>query len=265
MKILLSNDDGYLAPGLIHLARGISDLAEVTVIAPDRNQSGIGNALTLDRPLRVTRADNGFIHVDGTPADCVHLAITGLLREKCDAVLSGINMGRNLGDDVLYSGTVAAAMEARFLGVPSIALSLTSEEPVHFETAVQVARLLLNRIDDHGCGDTLPGDTILNVNIPDVPWQDIRGFEVTRLGSRNRPENMVPANDPRGRVIHWIGPVGSERDAGPGTDFFAIRNNKVSITPIRADSTRHSALEPIADWIGKIRPEELYAKVILHP
>jgi len=249
MRILLSNDDGYTAPGLISLAEGLSSFAEITVVAPDRNQSGVSHSLTLDRPLRVTRAQNGFIHVDGTPVDCIHLAITGLLPEKPDIVISGINPEANLGDDVLYSGTVAAAMEGRFLGLPAMAISLVTQEPTHFDTAVRAVRLLLDRLKP----DLVPANTILNVNVPDLDWRDIRGFEVTRLGHRNTAEKAVPTTDPRGNTVYWVGLSGSERDAGPGTDFFAIKNNKVTITPIQADLTRHAALESVSDWVHKIR------------
>ncbi|MBT8420900.1 MAG: 5'/3'-nucleotidase SurE [Gammaproteobacteria bacterium] len=257
MNILLSNDDGYLAPGLAHLARGLSSLANVTVIAPDRNQSGVSSALTFSRPLRAVRAENGFVHVDGTPADCVHLAVTGFFQAKWDVVLSGINAGRNLGDDVLYSGTLAAAMEARSLGIPAIAISLNSEDPVHYETAVRAARLLLERLaathaDDNVPGGTLPGETILNVNVPDVEWRDIQGFEVTRLGDRSKPGDMVTVLDPHGRAAHWIGHAGPEWNAGPGTDFFAIRHNKISVTPIQVDRTKHAALKPMANWIDSL-------------
>nr|VFJ86432.1 MAG: 5'-nucleotidase /3'-nucleotidase /exopolyphosphatase [Candidatus Kentron sp. H]VFJ88305.1 MAG: 5'-nucleotidase /3'-nucleotidase /exopolyphosphatase [Candidatus Kentron sp. H]VFJ95526.1 MAG: 5'-nucleotidase /3'-nucleotidase /exopolyphosphatase [Candidatus Kentron sp. H] len=263
MKILLSNDDGYLAPGLIHLVEGLSPMAEVTVIAPDRNQSGVSNAMTFHRPLHVARAENGFIHVDGTPVDCIHLAITGLLREKWDVVLSGINAGRNLGDDVWYSGTLGAAMEARSLGVPAMAVSLVGEDPTHFETAARAVRALLARMDEPVLSENtlsenvlsdraLPNDMILNVNVPDIPWPDVRGFEVTRLGRRGKPMDMITATDPNGRPVHWIGPAGEGEDAGPGTDFFAIGHNKISVTPIQVDLTRHAALAPVAGWIQGI-------------
>nr|VFK62976.1 MAG: 5'-nucleotidase /3'-nucleotidase /exopolyphosphatase [Candidatus Kentron sp. TUN] len=249
MRILLSNDDGYTAPGLAHLAEGLSSYAEVSVVAPDRNQSGVGNALTLDRPLRIARAENGFIHVDGTPVDCVHLATTGLLEKEPDIVISGINPEANLGDGVLYSGTVAAAMEGRFLGLPSMAISLVGRKPTHFETGVRAARLLLDHIESN----LIPTNVILNVNIPDLDWREIRGFEVTRLGRRNKPEKAIATTDPRGHTVYWVGLSGSEQDAGPGTDFFAIKNNKVTVTPIYADLTRHTALESVSNWIDKIR------------
>nr|VFJ53725.1 MAG: 5'-nucleotidase /3'-nucleotidase /exopolyphosphatase [Candidatus Kentron sp. DK] len=252
MKILLSNDDGYLAPGLAHLAEGLSPPAELTVIAPDRNRSGIGSAMTFDRPLRVTRAENGFYHVDGTPADCVHLAVTGLFPGNWDMVISGINAGRNLGDDVLYSGTVAAAMEARFLRVPVIAVSLVGLRPTHFETAVRAVRVLQERMANTPHGGMFSDGTVLNVNVPDIAWAQVRGFEVTRLGERERPGDLITTTDPNGAVVHWIGHAGEERDAGPGTDFFALANNKISLTPIHLDRTRHGALSPMADWIGPL-------------
>jgi len=251
MKILLSNDDGYLARGLIHLAMGLSSIAgtEVTVIAPDRNQSGVSNSLTLDCPLHIGQAENGFFHVDGTPTDCVHLAMTGFLQTEWDMVISGINEGKNLGDDVLYSGTLAAAMEGRFFGLPAIAVSLVSDQPTHFETAVRVVQLLLTHVEQH----SVPPDTLLNVNVPDVPWQNIGRLEVTRLGDRHKAGPLVTVTDPRGRTVHWVGPSGPERDAGPGTDFFAIKNNNVSITPIQLDLTKHVALNPVSSWVDKIR------------
>nr|VFK20111.1 MAG: 5'-nucleotidase /3'-nucleotidase /exopolyphosphatase [Candidatus Kentron sp. LFY] len=248
MRILLSNDDGYMASGLTHLASGLSSLAEVVVVVPDRDRSGVGNSLTLDRPLRVTRAGNGYILVDGTPADCVHLAITGLLEEKPDIVISGINTEANLGDGLLYSGTVAAAMEGRHLGLPAMAVSLVTKRPTHFETAVRAVRLILDHISA-----LAPASTILNVNVPDLPRHEIRGFEVTRLGRFGTAGNAVATTDPRGRAAYWVGLQGSEEDAGPGTDFFAIKNNKITITPIHTDLTRHSSLESVSDRIDKIR------------
>jgi 5'-nucleotidase len=245
MHILLSNDDGYTAEGLVRLAEALSRRAKVTVVAPDRDRSGASNSLTLDRPLRVSRAENGFYRVDGTPTDCVHLAITGLLDEEPDMVLAGINQGANLGDDVLYSGTVAAATEGRFLGFPAIALSLAGENPRHFDTAVAVALSLLDQMERK----PLPSDTILNVNIPNLPLSAIRGFQSTRLGQRHKAEPVIKATDPRGRPIYWVGPAGPEQDAGPGTDFYAIRSGYVSVTPLQIDLTRHQAIAAIAAWL----------------
>lgn len=245
MKILVSNDDGYRAPGLAVLAAALAQLGDVTVVAPDRNRSGASNSLTLDRPVRAALGDNGFTYVDGTPTDCVHLAITGLLDEEPDMVVSGINAGANLGDDVLYSGTVAAAMEGRFLGLPAIAVSLVGEEPQHYHTAGEVAKRLVLRLRHH----PLPADTILNVNVPDVPWEQLAGFEATRLGHRRKAEPVIKSRDPRGRAIYWVGPAGPEEDAGEGTDFFAIRQRRVSITPLQVDLTRYSALDSVAGWV----------------
>ncbi|MGD8570226.1 MAG: 5'/3'-nucleotidase SurE [Gammaproteobacteria bacterium] len=247
MYILLSNDDGYQAPGLKILANALQSVpgVKISVVAPDRNRSGASNSLTLDAPMRPQTADNGFISVDGTPTDCVHLAITGLLDDEPDMVIAGINAGSNMGDDVIYSGTVAAAMEGRFLGLPAMALSLAGEQLQHYETAAKVAINLFEKLQHH----PLPADTILNVNVPDVPWAQITGFEATRLGRRHKSEPVVRSQDPRGRPIYWVGPVGGEEDAGPGTDFFAINNNAVSITPIHVDLTQYSALDSVANWL----------------
>ncbi len=247
MHILLSNDDGYAAKGLITLAQALQEYAEISVVAPDKNRSGASNSLTLDYPLHACLAENGFLKVDGTPTDCVHLAITGLLDKEPDMVIAGINHGANLGDDVLYSGTVAAATEGRFLGLPAIAFSLASNTPVYFETAAQVVITLFSKLRDK----PLPKDTILNVNIPDVPLNEISGYRATRLGQRHKSEAVIKSLDPRGREIYWVGPAGPEQDAGPGTDFFAIRENCVSITPLQIDLTRYDAIEPIADWLHK--------------
>ncbi|RMD80295.1 MAG: 5'/3'-nucleotidase SurE [Gammaproteobacteria bacterium] len=243
MRILISNDDGYLAPGLAALAEAVAAVAEeVAVVAPERNRSGASSSLTLDRPLRVHRGHNGFLYVEGTPTDCVHLAVTGLLAREPDMVLAGINAGANLGDDVLYSGTVAAAMEGRFLGLPSVAVSLVGEEPRHYATAARVAVRLVERLARH----PLPADTILNVNVPDLPWEALEGFEATRLGHRRKAEPVIRDTDPRGRPIYWVGPAGPEEDAGPGTDFHAVRHGRVSVTPLQVDLTRYSAMDPVA-------------------
>jgi len=245
MRILISNDDGYQAPGLRVLAATLGEIAKVTVVAPDRDRSGASNSLTLDNPIRANRIDQDLIAVDGTPTDCVHLAITGLLDEEPDMVVAGINAGSNLGDDVLYSGTVAAAVEGRFLGYPAIAVSLAGRDVSHFDTAARVAKLLMLRLLEH----PLPSDTILNVNVPDVPLNKIMGFATTRLGHRHKSEPVIKMQDPRGRDIYWVGPPGGEQDAGSGTDFHAVRNNQVSITPMHIDLTRHSAIEEISGWI----------------
>lgn len=245
MRILISNDDGYQAPGINCLARNLAEIAEVTVVAPDRDRSGASNSLTLDNPIRARRGENGYIQVDGTPTDCVHLAITGLLDFEPDMVVSGINAGANLGDDVLYSGTVAAAMEGRFLGFPAMAVSLVGHQAVNYETAARVVLSLIEGIQ----GDPLPADTILNVNVPDLPWDQLQGFEATRLGHRHKSEPVIAAADPRGRPIYWIGPAGAEQDAGPGTDFHAVNNGRVSVTPIHVDLTRHNVIGSVATWL----------------
>ncbi len=251
MKILLSNDDGFLAPGLNILAKVLSEIAEITVVAPDRNRSGASNSLTLVNPLRTTVAENGFISVNGTPTDCVHLAVTGLLKEIPDMVVSGINEGSNLSDDVLYSGTVAAATEGRFLGVSSIAVSLAGPKCQHYDTAAQVAKMLVLRLRK----DPLPKDTILNVNIPDLPLTDVRGFQVTRLGTRHIAEPTIKALDPRGRKIYWIGQPGPEEDAGPGTDFYAVNMGYVSITPLHLDLTHYKVFEQLSGWVKALEME----------
>ncbi|MDM8560241.1 5'/3'-nucleotidase SurE [Candidatus Parabeggiatoa sp. HSG14] len=248
MKILVSNDDGYQAPGILCLVETLQKFAEVTVIAPERNHSGASNSLTLEYPLRLRQAENGFIYINGTPTDCVHLALTGLLDTLPDIVVSGINAGANLGDDVIYSGTVAAAMEGRFLGLPALAISMGSFNPQHYQTAAHVVEKLLVRfqIDDF----PLPVDTILNINVPDKPWETLKGMQITRLGRRHRAAPAVKGEDPYGRPIYWIGPAGSEQDAGPGTDFYSINQGFVSITPLHVDLTRHSALNNLKEWLG---------------
>lgn len=251
MHYLLSNDDGYQAKGIRLLADALKISGEVTVVAPERDRSGASNSLTLDAPIHMHTADNGFIYVNGTPTDCIHLAITGLLEKEPDMVLSGINAGANLGDDVHYSGTVAAAMEARFLGCTAIAISLAtrglaSQEPVHFDTAVKVILEMIESLP----ALSLESELLLNVNVPDVPYEEIGEFEVTRLGNRHKSEPAIRSEDPRGRPIFWVGPVGTEQDAGPGTDFYAINNNNVSITPLQVDLTKYSVIEDITQWIG---------------
>jgi 5'-nucleotidase len=249
MRVLVSNDDGVDAPGIRILAAALREAGhDVLVVAPDRDRSGASNSLTLDMPVRVIQDDACTWRVYGTPTDCVHVAITGLLDCEPDIVVSGINNTANLGDDVIYSGTVAAAMEGRFLGLPALALSLASRDhrAHHYETAARAAIELLARL----AADPLPADTILNVNVPDVAWADIAGFEVTRLGNRHRAEPCVQQADPRGRTWWWIGAAGAAQDAGPGTDFHAVRGGCVSISPIHVDLTRMQALEPLARWVG---------------
>ncbi len=249
MKILVSNDDGYQSPGLCALANELSQVAEVIVVAPERDRSGASHSLTLDVPLRAVRTPNGFFRVEGTPTDCVHLAITGLLEEEPDLVVAGINHGPNLGDDVIYSGTVAAATEGRFLGLPSMAISMDAHDPRHLETGAKIARELVCRL----AGSTLPSDIILNINVPDLPLSEIQGLAATRLGHRHRAEPVTRAYDPRGRPIYWVGPAGPEQDAGPDTDFHALRHGFVSVTPLQVDLTRHSAVPVLDQWLRGCR------------
>ena len=248
MRILLSNDDGYQAAGLVALYRAVVAVADAVVVAPDRDRSGASNSLTLEQPLRARTAENGFISVEGTPTDCVHLAITGLLETEPDMVVSGINAGANMGDDVIYSGTVAAATEGRFLGYPAIAVSIASHAPRHFGTAAQVAVELVQGL----CDRPLAADSILNVNVPDLPYDELQGVLATRLGHRHKAEPVVKSEDPRGRPIYWVGPAGAEQDAGPGTDFHAVRNGFVSVTPLQVDLTRHQAMPDLARWLEQL-------------
>jgi 5'-nucleotidase len=245
MHILISNDDGCQSRGIKALADALATMATVHVVAPDRDRSGASNSLTLDSPIRARSGANGYTCVDGTPTDCVHLAITGLLEQEPDMVVAGINAGANLGDDVLYSGTVAAAMEGRFLGSPAIAISLAGDQPSHYDTAARVARELVGRV----LSGRLPADTILNVNVPDVEWTALRGMQATRLGHRHKSEPVVKMTDPRGRLVYWVGPAGTEQDAGPGTDFHAVRSGYVSVTPLDVDLTRYEAIDQLASWL----------------
>ena len=244
MRILLSNDDGYFAPGIERLAAALAPHAEITVVAPERDRSGASNSLTLDRPLTVRRAPNGFRFVNGTPTDCVHLAVTGLLDVLPDMVISGINLGANMGDDTIYSGTVAAATEGYLLGIPSIAISLASKIAAHFETAAEVALELLERHRRRPFGGWL-----LNVNVPDVPRADIRGYRVTRLGRRHKAEDTIKTTSPRGETVYWVGAAGAAADAGEGTDFHAVEQGYVSVTPLQIDLTNHEEMPPVAAWI----------------
>lgn len=249
MRILVSNDDGVDAPGIRILSEGLRAAGhEVVVVAPDRDRSGASNSLTLDLPVRIKRLDEFTWSVAGTPTDCVHLALTGMLEVEPDIVVSGINNSANLGDDVIYSGTVSAAMEGRFLGLPAVAVSLVTAEHKarNFETAARAAVEIVARLKS----DPLPADTILNVNVPDVPWDELAGFEVTRLGNRHRSEACIPQPDPRGGTVYWIGPAGPEQDAGAGTDFHAVRTGHVAITPIHVDLTSYRALETVGSWVA---------------
>jgi len=247
MRILLSNDDGYFSPGIECLARVLAQVAEITVVAPERDRSGASNSLTLDRPLSLKRTPNGFYHVNGTPTDCVHLAVTGMLDELPDMVVSGINLGANMGDDTIYSGTVAAATEGFLLGVPALAVSLCSKAGVHFETAARVALELVQMIKREPLREPL----LLNVNVPDVPYQELRGRVVTRLGKRHKAEAVVRTQTPRNETVYWVGAAGAAQDAGEGTDFYAVANNQVSLTPLQIDLTHNAQLPLIRDWLAQ--------------
>jgi len=247
MLILLSNDDGYSAPGLAALAHAMSEFGEIVVVAPESERSGASNSLTLDRPLRVRRASNGFMHVNGTPTDCVHMAVTGILERLPGLVVSGVNDGANMGDDTLYSGTVAAATEGYLLGIPSIAVSLvTQDDGNHYATAARVAADLVRRYQR----DPIPQPMLLNVNVPDVPYDSLQGVEATRLGKRHKAEPVIKARDPRGRDVYWVGAAGEAQDAGPGTDFHALAQGKVSVTPLQIDLTHTTQIDPVRRWLG---------------
>ena len=245
MKILVSNDDGYLAPGLKALAEALQSLADLIVVAPDSNRSGSSNSLTLDRPLSVYRADNGFYFVNGTPSDCVHVALTGVLGERPDLVVSGINQGQNMGDDTLYSGTVAAATEGYLFGIPAIAFSQVEKGWAHLDAAARVAREFVERRLD-----LLAKPYLLNVNIPNLPYEQIRGLKPTRLGKRHQSEAVIRSKDPHGREIFWIGPSGKVRDAGEGTDFNAAANGYVSVTPLQVDLTHTAQLAVLTERLA---------------
>jgi len=247
MRILLSNDDGYFAPGIAILAEALANLGSVTVVAPERDRSGASNSLTLDRPLSVRKSANGYLFVNGTPTDCVHLAVTGLLEELPDIVISGINLGANMGDDTIYSGTVAAAMEGYLLGIPSLAVSLTSKAGKHYETAARVARDLVIRVQRQPA----PQPVLLNVNVPDMPFDELQGFEVTRLGKRHKAEPVIKATSPRNETIYWVGAAGAAQDAGPGTDFHAVSANRVSLTPLQIDLTHSQQIPVVKSWLAR--------------
>lgn len=247
MRILLSNDDGYFSPGIECLARRLSEVGDITVVAPERDRSGASNSLTLDRPLSLKRAANGFYHVNGTPTDCVHLAVTGMLDELPDMVVSGINLGANMGDDTIYSGTVAAATEGYLLGVPSLAVSLCSKTGEYFDTAARVALELVQMVAQKGVREPL----LLNVNVPDVPYDALRGRVVTRLGKRHKAEAVVRSLTPRNETVYWVGAAGEAQDAGDGTDFYAVGNNQVSITPLQIDLTHNAQFPLIRQWLAQ--------------
>jgi 5'-nucleotidase len=251
VRILISNDDGYRARGILALRAALKGLGDLTVVAPDRNRSGASNSLTLEVPLRVAQAEPDVYYVQGTPTDCVHLAISGLFPFEPDMVVSGINDGSNLGDDVLYSGTVAAATEGRFLGKPAVAFSLNTDglrgdATRHFETGAHYARAIVERLQGKPFGRA----TILNVNVPNIPVDSVKGIQVTRLGNRHRSEAVIRAEDPRGRPVYWVGPAGASQDAGPGTDFHAVAAGYVSVTPLTVDLTNHAVLDELRGWVG---------------
>ena len=245
MRILLSNDDGYFAPGIQALADALAGLGEIVVVAPEQNRSGASNSLTLDRPLFLKQAVNGFYFVNGTPTDCVHLAVTGMLDYLPDIIVSGINNGANMGDDTIYSGTVAAATEGFLLGIPSIAISLTSHDGKHFDTAGRVAREIVERF----IANPIREPVLLNVNVPDIPHADLQGTEVTRLGRRHKAEPVVAMRSPRNETVYWVGAAGAAADAGPGADFNAVERGCVSITPLQIDLTHTAQLAAIKHWM----------------
>lgn len=245
MKILISNDDGYFAPGIETLAKKLAKIAEVVIVAPEADRSGASNSLTLDRPLMVRKSWNGFLYVNGTPTDCVHLAVTGLLDTLPDIVISGINNGANMGDDTIYSGTVAAATEGYLLGLPSIAISLASFEQKHYDTAAEVALKMVLRLSQRPLNEPV----LLNINVPDVPYEALRGYQVTRLGKRHKAQPPVIVNNLKGETMYWIGPAGDAADAGSGTDFYTVANGYVSVTPLRVDLTSKDQLSSLSDWL----------------
>jgi 5'-nucleotidase len=247
MRLLLSNDDGYFSPGLEALAKGLAPLGEITVVAPERDRSGASNSLTLDRPLSLRKAASGFWYVNGTPTDCVHMAVTGWLDFEPDVIVSGINLGSNMGDDTLYSGTVAAATEGYLLGIPSIAVSLAGTDSQHLETAARVARSIVERLARAPFG----APVLLNVNVPDLPHEELKGIEVTRLGRRHKAQPVVPGKNPRGDTVYWVGAAGAAREAGPGTDFHALEHGSVSVTPLQVDLTHGAQIPMVGEWMAR--------------
>jgi 5'-nucleotidase len=248
MRILIANDDGYLAPGLAALVKACEGLGELDVVAPEQNASGTSNSLTLGRPLTVHSAANGFLYINGTPSDCVHLALTGVLPQRPDLVVSGINNGANMGDDTLYSGTVAAAMEGFLFGVPAIAFSQVAKGWGELDAAARVARSVIEQVLRE---PPKSGPWLLNVNIPNRADADRLPRVVTRLGRRHASEPLIRQTSPRGETMYWIGPAGDAREAGPGTDFHATANGQVSVTPLQVDLTDHAALSHWGGWVGK--------------
>jgi 5'-nucleotidase len=245
VRILVSNDDGYLAAGVAALAQALAPYGEVVVVAPEQNRSGASNSLTLDRPLAVTRAPNGFYFVNGTPTDCVHIALTGLFEERFDLVVSGINHGQNMGDDTIYSGTVAAAMEGYLFGVPSIAFSLVEKDTRHLESAARIAAEIVGRQVRRPLAELF----LLNVNIPARPYEELGGVVCTRLGKRHQSEPVFPSVNARGEKVYWIGAAGAARDAGPGTDFHAVAEGYVAVTPLQIDLTHTTQMPLVNGWL----------------
>jgi len=245
MRILLSNDDGYLAPGLAKLAEKLSSIADIVVVAPERDRSGASNSLTLDRPLSLHKSHNGYYYVNGTPTDCVHLAVTGMLDTLPDMVISGINDGANMGDDTIYSGTVAAATEGFLLGIPSLAISLANISDKNFSTAALVTVDIVQRFRKNDFHEPI----LLNINVPDIPYNDLQGIEVTRLGRRHKAEPVVKSENPRGETVYWVGAAGAVQDASENTDFHAIQQNRVSLTPLQIDLTQYTQLDTVKQWL----------------
>ncbi len=245
MRILLSNDDGYFAPGLACLASVLSEIAEIIVVAPERDRSGSSNSLTLDRPLSLHKSHNGFYYVNGTPTDCVHLAVTGMLDTMPDMIISGINKGANMGDDTIYSGTVAAATEGFLLGIPSFAVSLVNLSQGNYKTAARVAFDMVQRFK----AQHLSGAVLLNINVPDIDYDLLEGIEVTRLGRRHKAEPVIKSSSPRGETVYWVGAAGPAQDSGQGTDFYAVEHNRVSVTPLQIDLTRYDQQDLIKTWL----------------
>jgi 5'-nucleotidase len=248
MRILIANDDGYLAPGLAALVKACEGLGELDVMAPEQNASGTSNSLTLHRPLSVQTAGNGFRYVNGTPSDCVHLALTGVLPQRPDLVVSGINNGANMGDDTLYSGTVAAAMEGFLFGIPAIAFSQVHRGWGDLDAAARVARSVIEHVLRAA---PARAPWLLNVNIPNRPDADALPRVVTRLGRRHASEPLIRQTSPRGDTMYWIGPAGDAREAGPGTDFHATACGQVSITPLQVDLTDHATLPEWCGWLAQ--------------
>jgi len=245
MRILLSNDDGYFAPGLTSLVEALSSIANTVVVAPERDRSGSSNSLTLDRPLSLHKSHNGFYYVNGTPTDCVHLAVTGMLDKLPDMVISGINDGANMGDDTIYSGTVAAATEGFLLGIPSLALSLANVSDENFSTAARVATDIVQRFKQNKFHEPI----LLNINVPDIPYEHLQGIEVTRLGRRHKAEAVVKSQSPRGEIVYWVGAAGAVQDASENTDFHAIQLNRVSVTPLQIDLTQYGQIDTVKQWL----------------